>query len=303
MNIRQLEYIVKISEEGSITKAANQLFITQSALDQQLLKLEKELGLQLFRRNRVDFSLTPAGEVYVSYAKKIINLKNEAYQIINDLANKQCGTLSIGLTPERGIEMFMAVYPLFYEMYPNITVIPREIRVKSQLEMIQSDTLDLGFVTISPAAQAGLKFYPILEEKFVLAIPRNHPYAAHANSAEASLATADLSLFENEAFVLMFKDSTQRSLIDPLFAKAGYEPHLILETASNQTLISMVEKGLSCSILPSYYVKNSNRIVCFSLPENPKWQLSACCKSGRYLSNAASSFIKLATAFWNGQTN
>lgn len=75
MDTRQMEYIIQISEERSITKAAEKLFITQSALNQQLQKLEKELGISLFIRTRSDWQLTPAGEIYVNTARQILNLK------------------------------------------------------------------------------------------------------------------------------------------------------------------------------------------------------------------------------------
>ena len=77
MDTRQMEYIIQISEERSITKAAEKLFITQSALNQQLQKLEKELGLPLFVRTRSDWHLTPAGEIYINTARQILNLKKE----------------------------------------------------------------------------------------------------------------------------------------------------------------------------------------------------------------------------------
>ena len=85
MDLKQLEYIVMIAEENSITRAAERLFITQSGLNQQLLKLEAELGIQLFHRSKNDFRLTQAGQVYVSYARKILRLKQEAYNILNDM--------------------------------------------------------------------------------------------------------------------------------------------------------------------------------------------------------------------------
>lgn len=293
-----MEYIVKIAEESSITRAAEKLYITQSALDQQLLKLEKELGLQLFHRAKNSLKLTAAGEVYVAYAKKIINLKKEAYLILGDMAEKQAGTLTIGLTPERGIEMFMAVYPEFYQSYPDMTVIPREINVKRQLEMLRNDTLDIGFVTLSSLPKGNLEFKPITQDNMVLAIPASHPYAKYANPPGKPLAVADLSLFKDDTFVFMFKESTQRSIIDALFEKTGYKPKLILETSSNQTSYSMVKNGLSCSILPDYYAHPDDNVVCFRLPDTPPWQLSVAYKKGRYIGKAANYFIKLATKYW-----
>ena len=95
MDTRQIEYILQIAEENNITHAAAKLFITQSALNQQLIKLENELGQQLFHRGKNDFRLTEAGQIYVDYARKILSLKEEAYNKLNDLANNQTGRLRI----------------------------------------------------------------------------------------------------------------------------------------------------------------------------------------------------------------
>ncbi|NYE08797.1 DNA-binding transcriptional LysR family regulator [Bacillus niacini] len=77
MDVLPLEYMIKIAEENNITKAAEKLFITQSALNQQLLKLEKELGTQLFVRSRSNWHLTQAGEVYIENAKKMIQIQKK----------------------------------------------------------------------------------------------------------------------------------------------------------------------------------------------------------------------------------
>ena len=78
MDVKQMTYILTIAQEGGISKAAAKLFITQSALDQQLLKLEHELGTRLFFRSRSSFALTEAGRVYVEYARRMLELKGGA---------------------------------------------------------------------------------------------------------------------------------------------------------------------------------------------------------------------------------
>ena len=72
MDLRQIENIIAIEQEQSISRAAEKLFLTQSALNQQLLKLEKELGTPLFHRSRSNWRLTEAGEIYVRNAKQIL---------------------------------------------------------------------------------------------------------------------------------------------------------------------------------------------------------------------------------------
>lgn len=299
MNTKQMEYIVKIAETRSITKAAQELFITQSALDQQLLKLEKELKTKLFVRSKQHLTLTPPGSVYVSYAKKILALKKEAYAIIGDISQRVSGTLSMGLTPERGIEMFMAVYPEFYKRYPAVSVIPREIRVRSQLEMLRAGDLDIGFMTMSKKelGELSMEYVRILSEHFVIAVPEK--YAVAQEAREKRLTKIPLTMLRSLPFAMMFDDSTQRGLVDPLFERAGFKPNLILKTASNYTLLKMVENGLCCSIFPEYYAAPNDKISFFRLDAETSWELVACYRRDKYITNAAHEFIKMASDFWH----
>ena len=299
MDIKQMTYILTIAQEGGISKAAAKLFITQSALDQQLLKLEKELGTQLFYRSRGSFALTAAGKVYVDYAKQMVDLKNEAYRIIHDMADRQRGTLSLAFAPERGMEMFMAVYPLFYQYYPKINVIPREISVRRQMEMLQNDELDLGFVSAQEQERPGLTCTTLLKEEFVLITPKDHPLAALAAPPGAPLTVLEPGQLRDLTFCLIYRQSTQREIIDPIFERVGFKPDIFLETASNRANVSMVEKGLSCSIMPYFYAREQKNVACFRLADRPSWNVSVCCRRNRYLSKAARHFIDLAADYFS----
>ena len=299
MDLKQLEYIVKIAEENSITKAAEQLYITQSALNQQLLKLENELGTQLFHRSKNDFRLTEAGNIYVSYAKRIIQLKHEAYGILNDLANNKTGHLRIGLTPERGLQMFVAVYPKFYKWYPKLTIEPLEISVKKQVSMISNGYLDLGFVTLQKREKEGYEYVHIKDEELFLAVPSSHPLARQANAPGEPPAEMDLEYFKHERFALMFKESTMREVIDELFREAGFLPDILFESSSNHTLHTMVKNNLCCTILPEIYAVEDDKVAYFRLPSRPVWEICAVYKKGSYLTKAGKDFINMASLFWN----
>ena len=283
MDVKQMTYILTIAQEGGISKAAAKLFITQSALDQQLLKLEHELGTRLFFRSRSSFALTEAGRVYADYARRMLELKNEAYRIIHDIADRRRGTLSLAFAPERGMEMFMAVYPRFYQSYPEVTVTPREISVRRQLEMLAGDELDLGFISRPEGEVPGLTCVPLLREEFLLITP---------------LTVLDTECLWDLTFCLIYRSSTQREVIAPLFERAGRKPNLFLETASNRANVSMVQKRLSCSIVPAYYVQGVEDVACFRLSAHPAWTVSACYRRNRYLSKSAQYFIALAAAYF-----
>lgn len=298
LDVKQINYILTIAQEGGITKAANKLFITQSALDQQLLKLEHELGTRLFQRSRSNFSLTPAGKVYVEYGKKILALRGEAYHRIHDIADPRRGTLALAFAPERGMEMFMEVYPAFYQAYPEVTVTPQELSVRQQMELLQRDELDLGFVAVKNTDIAGLTCTTLLREEFVLITPLNHPLAEQAAPLGEELTMLSTRCLRDLRFCLIYPQSTQREVIDLIFSRAGIQPDIFLETASNRANISMVRRGLSCSIVPHHYVEGLRDVAKFRLSDRPEWNIAACCRKGGYLSRAARYFIQLAGEYF-----
>lgn len=201
------------------------------------------------------------------------------------------------------MEMFMSVYPQFYQQYPKINVIPREISVRRQLEMLQNDELDLSFVSARDQERPGLLSTTLLKEEFVLITPLDHPLAALAAPPGEPLTVLDAKHLRELTFCLIYRQSTQREIIDPIFERAGIKPDIFLETASNRANVSMVEKGLSCSIMPHYYARGRQNVACFRLSEHPSWTVSVCCRRNRYLSKAARYFIELAVDYFRREGN
>ena len=311
MDLKQIEYILKIAEENNITHAAEKLYISQSALNQQLLKLEKELGTELFHRSRTDWRPTEAGKIYIAAAKEIMHIKQNTYNQIFDLEHQRKGNLSIGFTPNRGTSMFSNVYPKFHTMHPQIVVEPVELSVAEQLTRISEHSLDVGFLTLLPYQQkTGFSYTPMKTEEIYLAVPASMQFEEEKKTAlytkqtvspgRFQFPTMSLKHLKNEAFVLLYKQSTLRILVDLLFRNAGYEPHILFETASTYTILNMIEAGLCCGLIPEYYVDPDNRkINYYCLPEHPTWEVVSCCNARAYTSEAAKDFISLAHEFWN----
>lgn len=301
MDLKQAKYILKIAEEKNITHAADKLYITQSALNQQLLKLEKELGTELFTRSRTDWRPTEAGIIYLEAAKEVLRIKKDAYHQIYDLANQQKGTLSIGFTPNRGSAMFSDVYPLFHARHPQIEVEPMELSVSRQLELIRNHTLDIGFLTLLPNQyKTSLSYTQIRSEEIYLAVPSDKDMSDFLKKEKASSPVLSLKHLRNEAFVLMYKQSSIRLLVDQLFQEADYKPEVLFETSSTNTILNMIEAGLCCGLIPEYYVKpNHPKISYYSLPSHPVWDIVACCNKTSYKSKAANDLIALVTEYWN----
>lgn len=314
MDTRQIEYILKIAEEKNLTRAADKLFLTQSALSQQLLKLEKELSTKLFFRNKSEWLPTPEGQIYLENARRILQIKKQTYTMIGDMIESKRGFLSVGLTPGRGSDMFTHVYPLFHRKFPHITVEPLELSVHAQQEKIRSNELDIGFLTLTENQKTGDEYIDLYREELLLAVPEGYPLpegslspaadAAESTSSDivdapTELPAIPLSIFQYEPFVLMYRESTVRKTTDRIFRDAGFQPTVLFETSSNVTVLSMIKSRLCCGIIPYYYAKKKPEGISFyRLPFRPKWTVCVSYKKDSYLSDAAKAFIELAKKYW-----
>ena len=121
MEFNQLENMIKISESDSINQASASLFITQSALNQQLIRLEQELGVKLFNRSRTQITPTESGRVFLDYAKQIIRLKRELINVMGDFSEYKTGVIRLGLPTVRGYDIFyycLSPFPPPIPSYP-----------------------------------------------------------------------------------------------------------------------------------------------------------------------------------------
>ncbi len=292
MNLKQLEYIVEIAKANNISKAAEKLFLSQSALNQQLLNIEKELNKKLFIRKNKELELTEAGIIYINYAKKILELKEEAYDKIKKLDNKKL-TLNVGLTKERGNQMLVELYPIFHKKYSNIIISAIEKSVKNQIFDIKNKKLDFGFLTINNELKLDIKYTHLADEEIVLAVPKNINYLI----SNIPYSEVDLSYFKDRDFIVINKDSTLRDIQNKLFKDYNIEPKIIFETESNKISYNLVCANLGISLIPKSYAIESDNIFFYTLKEHPTWKIIAA--YNKDLLEEEKYFIELAKNYWN----
>ena len=167
MNFKILGYIVAIAETGSVTKAAERLFISQSGLNQQLIKLEAELGTPLFHRSKKEMRPTHAGRIYIENARR--------------MSENPRGTISFGLPYEHGADLFISIAKAFSHAFPNVAITLTEQNVREMENNVQTDRLDLAFVMVKDKPSS--RYFDCVHlctERLVLGIPRKHPMAQYA---------------------------------------------------------------------------------------------------------------------------
>lgn len=299
MNLKDIESILKIAEEKNVTHAAEKLFITPSALNQQLLNLEKELETQLFVRDRTGWFPTKAGEIYLKNAKEILRLKKETYSQLQDIVSEKRGTLCIGVPPERGTEMFINIYPKFHQKFPNIKIKILEINVKQQQYLIKKGELDIGFMTLISSQQTSDEYIKISTEELILALPSSHILCQKQKNNNI-FPELDISLLKNDTFAILNKESTIYEIVNFIFKENKIQPNILFETTRSRAILEMVANNMCCGIIPKYFCKDiKNNISYFSLPSHFELNIVASYKKDSYLTKAAKFFIELASQFFN----
>ncbi|MDO4620218.1 MAG: LysR family transcriptional regulator [Lachnospiraceae bacterium] len=298
MDTKTIEYMLCIAKNKNIAAAAEELYLTQSALNQQLLKLEHELGAPLFVRNRNNWELTDVGKIYIDSSREILRIKTDAYSKIQDLAKQWKGTIRIGLTPERGTQMFIALYPAIHKKYPDIVFQPCEASVDAQSKMLNSQQLDFGFQTIFEQKYKHLEYMHICDEPFYLCVPKTHPLAYKDRKKPEEYPEIDLNLFRNDYFTLVRKTSTMRIIIDRLFEHAGFKPRLLFDSVSMRGMQQLAANGLCCSIIPRYYASECDDIAYYTLGEQAHWELTVAYEKNHHINHAMRDFIHMATEYW-----
>lgn len=293
MDLRQLEYIVEIAEEKNITKAAKKLYITQSALNQTLLKLEKEIGEPLFERSKLNLYLTEIGKIYVEEAKKILEIKKETYEKIDEIKGNYNSTIRIGLTPERGMPMFLSIYPIFHKIYPNIKIEAIELSVEEQHRMIEERKIDIAFVNVAENQKTKNIYQIIRKEKLVLAIP---------NRIAKNLKNKNMKDILNEVikenFVMLPKNTTIRKVIVQYFKNFKLSPKILFESKNSSLLIKMVESQLVCTIVSEIHIIESKDIKYILLDDFSYLDYSVTYKKDKFLTTPIKKFISLAKEYW-----
>ncbi len=299
MDIHQIENIVAISEEKSIIRAAEKLFITQSALNQQLQKLESELGTALFVRTQSDWKPTPAGEVYIQAAREILAIKRDAYGKIHDMAENARRQFTIGLIPERGIDMFTAIYPQFHREFPEIALEPAECDVCRMQKLISRGDIDLGLAALTEKQKDENTYMHMAYEEIFLAVPASHSMAGEGSRRAEDAQEVSLEAFSQEPFILLSPSSAMHQIVKGLFEMAEFEPRVLFTTSSNVSKYRMVNAGVGCALLPAVFAVPAENIVFFRLPQRPHWEITMCCRRNAYLSRAEKTFLNLCSRYWN----
>jgi len=301
MTDKELLYIKTIVDEGSISKAAKKLYVTQPSLSHCLMHAEEALNTKLFLRNPSGLTLTYAGEKYYRFATQVLHLFNDLKMEIADISDMKKGRISVGTTVFLGTIVLPCILPKFKQAYPNIEVIIQEMTGSELDEALNMRKLEFGIVHTVPSLprQQGIHYFPIKRDPFVVIAPPEMELSRFAEPCEHSdLPLLDLRHLLNLPFIGLDRSKRIHRVVNDIFTRFGTQPNTVLTSKSFETTRQLCAKGYGATILPRDYVhffSDHQPIELFSIsPEYlPYWDLCVAMPSEYSTSGLLQDLIRI----------
>ena len=300
MGFRQLQYMLKVAEEQSFSKAAKKLNIAQPSLSQYILNLEKSVGITLFDRTKNPITLTHAGEVFVIKAKEILRINHELITQMEDMAGLRIGKVTLGIS-QTGAHFIPKVLASFYKKFPNVEIDMVETSSSEEMEkLLEEGVVDLATL-ILPLESELLSYEIIQEEELLVALPIHHPLVKSIKQPkERGYPSIALSALKEEKFILPKATQRSRQIFDTIFSEAGFTPHILCETKTMDTANAIVASGLGAGFTLSKIIRveDKDKIALFTLNNAlMKRTLVLAYKKEKYLPKIAHEFLSVAKRF------
>lgn len=304
------DLIYTVYQEGSISKAAQKLFISQPSLSVMIQRIEEEVGVPLFDRTSKPIRLTEAGQEYIKATEEIMHIEKAFQNYLEACQELQTGTLTIGSNQLLSSLVLPRYIGQFIQRYPNIhlnlvddnSVVLENMATAGQLDLVLDN---------HPLDRNLFEQHILRKEQLLLAVPAeftcNRGLEEYQLSGEDILlgnhlhmqdGFAPLNVFAEIPFVAMTRQNDTRRRCDEIFHEAGVKPHNILEIDRLVTLYSFIEQGSAASIVSDtlvQYLQSHNENVVFYRLESPHAcrELYISYKRNRYYSKAMEAFVNL----------
>ena len=244
MEISQLRAVLAIAKSHSFSRAAQELYLSQSTLSLQVAKLEKELGVTLFYRTTRTVHLTEAGEEFVKSAGDILRNIRLLSQNMSAYGGLMRGTLTIGAISSLEAIHFSEMLASFYSLYPSLNIDLQEEGSITLIEMLRSHRIAQAFVVVDdPALYSDLHFTYLGRDEYHLAVSRLHRLARRK--------TVEIADLENENLIMHQGANGINAILDNAFRRAGVEPNVICRSSISTIGFSLIEAGIGVGFFPA----------------------------------------------------
>ena len=269
MELKELEYIVAVAEEGSISRAAEKLYLAQSSLSQYLSRYESELGVKLFRRTAGGVRTTAAGDLFLRSARQMLLQYHQMRQQLTDLDAPMEGRIHFGISTFRGSYLFPKAMHLFRQEAPTVDVILHEHDSIVLQRKIAAGELDLALVAFREDqwAQQG-KF--LMKDEVLLVANRDHPVMEYVREGGGGpdRPWVELSEIAHLDFLLSSRSAMLGNIAQSMFDELGIQPRFVCGTQTASMSAALARRGVGIAFTYRSCVEESRDVVYLSIGKN-----------------------------------
>jgi DNA-binding transcriptional LysR family regulator len=240
VQLLQLEAFLAVARQGTISAAAEVLFVSQPALTARIQGLERAVGAELFTRGRQGSRLTEAGRALLPHAERALTAVARGREAVADVTSGSGGRLTIGAAPAVSTYVLPSMLHRFQAAHPGVQLSVRSGHSEEVLEMVLREEVEIGLMR--PIQHAEIISSLLYEDELVLVVHRGHPFASTAQIRMDQMGTEHLILFD--------RTSSYHELTSALFRQAGIAPRGYLEVDNIDAAKRMVEQRLGIALLP-----------------------------------------------------
>ncbi len=241
--LSQLRCFVAVAEELHFGRAALRLNMTQPPLSRQIQILERVLDVVLLERSNRTVKLTPAGQSFLSEARRMLKLAESAALLAKRVANGKAGSINIGFTATSAYSYVPELVAACRRELPDVEIALKEMVSGDQLKRLGSGEIDIGLLR-PPIPRTGLSAFRVTSEPLIAAVP-----AGHALARAEAIAIEDLAA---EPFIMYapYEARYFHDLLVELFSRAGLVPNYVQHLAQIHSILAMVHSGVGVALVP-----------------------------------------------------
>ena len=294
MTQNELLYILTIAEHGNITRAAQELFISQPSLSESLNKVEQEFGTTIFDRTQDGLVPTAFGLRYLDTARKILDRFKRLETELDEYRQMRRGKLTFGIPMNLGTYLLPKILPAFQELYPDITVQFKENNSSELDKLMLSGKLDFSVMHYETPNEA-IHYELLAEDDFYLVMPLTLTRKYHFPDYRP-LNVYDLKALEKEPFLMVANRQKLRQVADSILSQLSIKPNIRYTTKNMETAKRLAASGMGVTFLPHSYLNlfsGVDNLACYPLDPalQASWKLVIGYPKGRPLSKCSKAFI------------
>lgn len=263
--LKSFSYVIAVAETSNFSEAAEVLGIAQSALSRYILKLEKELGIELFDRTKLPIALTEAGRCYVEMGRQILNINRQLEKRLEDIKLNKNMEIRIGTGPSRASVMMPLILRKFSALHPDVRILTEECRTAELAERLLNGKVDMIISFLDHSTEDfGVDY--LFEEKVSLAVP-----SVFLSDVQSAIVDGKIDVAKVSApFVSLHEGQQLRNALD-ILTHGNARP--LYDSDYLESAMALVKNGFGVTLAPSYWklmYSESEAVSYFpiSVPEN-----------------------------------